>query len=438
MAIINGTPSNDFIQGFSADDQLFGLGGDDTLDGGGGADVMTGGLGDDVFIVDAAGDVAIEQQGEGADSLFAGTTYVMGANIEIGRLFGAGTSLGVAADQVTAVQLVVNPSLASTLLGGAGGDVLWGSSAGSSLFGRGGDDIIRDQAAACTMHGGQGNDQFVINTLGGSIVENVGEGIDTAWVAVNGFAVGDNVEITRLAGTATSVSGANTDDQVVANPLFASTLMGRDGNDVLWGSSMADSMLGGAGDDTMRGQGDADTMVGGIGNDHFVILDAGTVAIENAGEGYDTAWIGLAANTAFTLAANIERGNLSGVANRLTGNAGDNVLVGDAVAARLDGAAGDDLIFGSAFADTLTGGAGNDTIYSYGGADLLVFVGAGWGTDQIAGFDQVAGAKLDFRGSGLAFADLSLSFGNGNTQVARGADVMLVFGVILTSNDFLF
>ena len=347
-------------------------------------------------------------------------------------------SLGVAADQSFSVQLVVNATLASTVMGGAGDDVLWGGTAGSTMFGRGGDDILRDQGAATTMFGGTGNDQFVIYNLDSVIVEYTGEGTDTAWVAINGYMVGDNVEITRLAVTATLVYGANTNDQVVANPLFGSTLFGRGGDDVLWGSSFADYLDGGDGDDIIRGQGGADTMVGGAGNDQYVVLDPNVVIIEKPGEGYDTVWIGLAANVPYTLPDNVERGNLSGVANRLTGNAGDNVLVGDAVASLLDGGAGDDLIFGSPFADTITGGAGNDTLYLGGGADRVLYHGGGWGVDQIAGFSQADGAKLDFRGSGLTFADLNLNVANGNTQVNHGADVILVFGAVLTAGDFLF
>ena len=153
---------------------------------------------------------------------------------------------------------------------------------------------------------------------------------------------------------------------------------------------------------------------------------------------YDTAWIGVAADVETVLAANVERGNLSGAANWLTGNGLDNVLVGDAVASRLDGGGGNDLIFGSAAADVLTGGAGFDTLYGYGGADRFVYAGAGWGTDLIAGFSQVDGARLDFRGSGIAFAQLGLNSANGNTQVSLGGDVILVFNATLTEADFLF
>ena len=447
MAIIRGNAADEFLQTFAPDDQIYGEGGNDTLDsgagsdildGGIGADLMIGGLGDDVYVSDSLGDVTTEQFNEGNDTLFCTGSSLMGSNIEIGRLVGAGINLSVAASQTFAVQLVVNPTLASTVLGGAGDDVLWGGGVGGTMFGRGGDDILRDQAAATTMHGGVGNDQFVINSLSSVIVENANEGIDTAWLEVDGYTLSDNIEITYLAGAAKTATGGNTAEQLVSNQATGSTLFGRGGDDVLWGSVFADSLDGGAGDDIMRGQGGADTMLGGDGNDSYVVLDPGVVIRESANQGYDFVYIGLAANIDFTLADNVEWAILSGAANRLTGNASDNYLLGGGLSCRIDGQGGSDQIFGSNFADTLIGGAGDDTIYCYGGADRLLYQSAGWGSDQLSGFATADGAKLDFRGSGLTFANLTLGVSGGNTLVSSGNDTVLVFGAVLTSNDFLF
>ncbi|MBC7431844.1 MAG: hypothetical protein H7345_07225 [Rubritepida sp.] len=297
---------------------------------------------------------------------------------------------------------------------------------------------MRDQAVATTMHGGVGNDQYVINSLGSVIVENAGEGIDTAWLQVDGYTLSDNIEITYLAGAARTATGGNTAEQLVSNQATGSTLYGRGGNDVLWGSVFADSLNGGDGDDIMRGQGGADTMVGGDGNDSYVVLDPGVVIIELPNQGYDFVYVGLAANIDFTLADNVEWAILSGAANRLTGNASDNYLLGGGLACRIDGRAGNDQIFGSNFADTLIGGTGDDTIYCYGGADRLLYQSVGWGSDQLSGFATADGAKLDFRGSGLTFANLTLDVSGGNTLVSSGADAILVFGAVLTASDFLF
>jgi len=426
---------NDRIYTGDGNDTLSGGDGDDILGGRGGDDVMTGGLGDDQFLIDSAGDVVIEQAGGGNDTAWvsAAAAVTLSANIEIMRFYGLGNT---AYGSDSAEQLVANVAIASTLYGGGGDDVLWGSSLSNTMNGGAGDDIILGQGGDGTWSGGLGNDQFVVSKLGTVLLENAGEGIDTAWVGVDGYVVGAHIETIYLANSATQVTGGDTGAQIVANSLSASSLTGGAGDDVLWGSAFADTMVGGTGDDILRGQGGADMMSGGMGNDQYVILDASATIVEQAGQGYDTVWVGLAADTAFTLAADVERGNLSGAANTLTGNASDNVLVGNAVAGRLDGGAGDDLLFGSAFADVFIGGTGNDSFYGNGGADLFVYAGQGWGIDQIATFG--AGAKIDFRGSGVTFDQLALTEGNGNTQVTMGADVILAFGVSLTQDDFLF
>ncbi len=434
FAITTGS-GNDYVLTGGGADSLTGGAGNDTLDGGTGDDVMTGGLGDDQFLVDSAGDVIVEASGQGTDTAWitAAGPVTISANVEIIRFYGGG-NLVTGGD--SGEQLVANAALSSTLNGGGGDDVLWGSALDNTMNGGSGDDIIRGQSGGGTWSGGLGNDQFVVGNLNTILVENFGEGLDTAWVTINGYTVGPNIETIYLAGTATQVTGGATSAQIVANPLFASNLQGGGCDDVLWGSSFADTLDGGAGNDILRGQGGTDVMRGGLGDDIYVVLDPGASIIENVAEGYDTAWIGLAANISFTLAANVERGNLSGAANTLTGNAMNNVLVGDAVASTLNGGAGDDMLFGSGFADVFVGGTGNDNYYGGGGADRYIFSGAGWGVDQISTFSP--GSKLDFTGSGISFSQLGLNMANGNTQVNFGADVILAFGTTLNQGDFIF
>ncbi len=325
---------------------------------------------------------------------------------------------------------------ASSLNGGGGDDLLWGSTFDNTMNGGAGDDIIRGQNGGGTWSGGLGNDQFVVSNLNTTLLENPAGGADTAWVSISGYVVGPNIEVIYLGGTANQVTGGDTGVQIVANSLFASNLQGGGGDDILWGSSFADTMDGGLGNDIFRGQGGADVMRGGLGDDQYIVIDPAVSITESAGQGYDTAWIGLAANVAFTLAANVERGNLSGAANTLTGNAVDNVLVGGAANCLLDGAGGDDILFGGGSADVFTGGSGNDTFYGGGGADRFIYAGAGWGADQISVFQT--GALLDFRGSGISFGQLSLNMSGGNTTVSLGDASILVYGASLVQGDFLF
>ena len=435
---LDGGWGRDVIRGGAGQDTLNGGDGDDVLDGGTGADVMTGGMGDDVFLIDNPGDTAVELAGQGTDTAWVGANgWTAGANIEIIRLFGAGTQVTGSA---SSEQLVANAGAGSTVSGGAGDDTLWGGSGNNTLDGGAGDDVIRGQDGVATMIGGDGNDQFVIGNLADVVIEATGGGTDTAWVGVNGWTDGLNVEIVRLAAPgAVLLYGSASDEQLVANQAAASTLYGRAGNDVLWGSAFADTLDGGAGDDIIRGQGGIDVMTGGTGNDQFVVFDARSTITELPGEGYDIVYF--AGSGTLYIGDNVEEGRLYGTANGLRGNALNNLLVGNnaGLGSDIDGGAGDDVIYGTASADLLIGGAGNDTIYSQGGADVIDYKAAGWGTDLIGGF--TAGlAKIEFEAaSGVtSFGQLSLSIAGGNTQISHANGVILVFGATLAAGDFLF
>jgi len=419
---------------------LRGLAGDDTLEGSAASGTLAGGIGDDQYVIRSIGTEVIERAGEGIDVVWAtiGTAanpFVLPANIEIGRLIGSATGLiGGSTDE----QLVAHPTLASTIKGQGGNDEIFGGAGLNSLFGGDGDDTFRGGAGDETMAGGIGNDSFVIYSLGAIISEAPGEGSDTAWVAVDGYTLGPNVEVARLVGEGARVLfGSETAEALVANQTIGSSLSGNGGDDTLWGSIHADTLNGGAGDDIIRGQGGADLMSGGAGNDQYVILSTTAIIIEDNNAGYDTAWYAV---SGMTMAANIERANLSGLANSIAGNAQDNVIVGNPGLANafLTGGAGNDTIYGGTGADLFRGDTGDDVMYSGGGADTFVYQGPGFGYDQIAGFEQGL-AKIDFRGSGIGFSNLFLNFANGNTQVEVAGNAILVFGVAsMSAGDFLF
>lgn len=73
---------------------------------------------------------------------------------------------------------------------------------------------------------------------------------------------------------------------------------------------------------------------------------------------------------------------LVGTANASgTGNARDNLILGNAGANRLNGGSGDDMINGGAGADRLIGGRGQDALRGSAGADSFVFTRVGQSTD---------------------------------------------------------
>jgi len=158
--LLNGMGGNDTLKGFGGDDillggggadQLFGmngndwmLGGDgadtldggagnDLLDGGTGADVLRGGIGNDTYVVDTAADVVAEARGEGSDTVFAYTTYMLPAGSEIEELW--------AYQATTQIDLVGN-EFNNTIVGNDGGNIIAGGLGQDTLTGLGGPDVF--------------------------------------------------------------------------------------------------------------------------------------------------------------------------------------------------------------------------------------------------------------------------------------------------------
>ena len=70
-----GSQFNDTLTGTSGNNVINGLAGNDRLDGGAGADQMYGGIGNDTYVVDNAGDVANETDGDGTDTVLSSVSF---------------------------------------------------------------------------------------------------------------------------------------------------------------------------------------------------------------------------------------------------------------------------------------------------------------------------------------------------------------------------
>ncbi|HQS18686.1 M10 family metallopeptidase [Reyranella sp.] len=300
---------------------LVGNTGHNVLDGGAGADTMTGGLGDDSYYVDTVLDVVVEAANAGRDRVFAGASYVLGANVENLTLTGSASIDGT------------GNALANSLIGNTGNN---------TLDGGGGND---------TMAGGLGDDTYVVDAAGDVVTEGVHEGTDVvqAWLD---WTLGANFEQLRLMGTGHINGTGNGQDN---------TLTGNSGNNLLSGAG---------GDDTLDGGTGGDAMVGGLGDDTYVVDSVGDLVTEGVGEGTDTvnAWLG------WTLGANFEQLRLMGTVDlNGIGNGLNNALFGNAGNNDLNGGAG---------ADTMSGGAGNDTYVADDSGDVVVEA-AGGGIDTV-------------------------------------------------------
>lgn len=132
------------------------------------------------------------------------------------------------------------------------------------------------------------------------------------------------------------------------------------GDDAIFGNAGNDVLLGGSGNDSLNGGAGNDVLRGGIGTDQAVysaetagvMVDLRKVTAQNTGgSGNDTL-------------VDIESVVGSDFADRLTGNAGDNVLIGGL---------GKDVLIGNGGNDTLIGGGGQDVLSGGLGSDFFVF-----------------------------------------------------------------
>lgn len=137
--ILRGTNAHDKLLGGQAAEVLYGEEGDDLLDGGGGIDWMYGGPGNDRYVLDVPGDVVIEADDEGIDTLVVGFSFSLAQLPFIENLTAVGTS-------------------AVTLIGNDADNVLTGSAGADTLSGGAGDDRLQGGAGNDALDGGTGLD----------------------------------------------------------------------------------------------------------------------------------------------------------------------------------------------------------------------------------------------------------------------------------------
>ncbi|MFC5708257.1 peroxidase family protein [Aeromonas eucrenophila] len=124
--------------------------GNDVLNGGAGADRLVGNAGNDTYVVDVATDVVVEGVNGGTDTVRTSlASYVLGANVENLTYTGLGNFNGT------------GNTLANSITGGAGNDVLNGGAGNDILNGGAGNDTVTGGAGNDTMDASSGNDIFL-------------------------------------------------------------------------------------------------------------------------------------------------------------------------------------------------------------------------------------------------------------------------------------
>jgi len=371
-----GWDGNDILMGGVGDDYLWGGLGSDELVGGIGNDALWGGGGNDIYrfnLGDGQDFIGVDDSANNFNDPLAIDTLAFGAGITLSMLtlqqpnynnftYELVIKVGDAGDQVTLVQwynypkdyrldcisfadgtfLTFDQLLAQMPVNGTEGDDLMGGSdsadndwfesgAGDDyLIGNAGNDFLNGGTGTDTMYGEAGNDTYVVDVATDVVFENVNEGTDTVLSGIT-YTLGANVENLTLTGTM-AING-----------------MGNTLNNIIIGNGAANTLNGGAG---------VDTFLGNLGNDIYIVDNVGDIVTENFTEGIDA----VQSSITYTLAANVENLTLTGTsAINGTGNALDNVLIGNTKANTLTGGAGNDVLTGGLGNDTLTGGAGIDS-----------------------------------------------------------------------------
>ena len=148
MTGIGNTADNKIVGGHGSD-LLSGREGDDFLNGRNGDDIMTGGTGDDTYIVDALGDVVIENSGEGIDTVRSFLSFALPEHVENLRLIGSEAMTGT------------GNALDNFIRGADGDDIISGNEGADRLSGGQGDDILRGGKGVDRLIGNDGSDTFV-------------------------------------------------------------------------------------------------------------------------------------------------------------------------------------------------------------------------------------------------------------------------------------
>ena len=167
-----------------------------------------------------------------------------------------------------------------TLVGNGGNDTLSGGAGDDSLSGGAGADILDGGTGADSMAGGTGNDTYFVDNMGDVVTEYADEGSDTVYAGVSySLKSGSDIEFLRANAGSTGLT--------------------------LTGNQLANTIVGGAGADTLNGGAGNDTLTGGAGNDIFRFVGSfGADIISDFGNGVngsqdllDLSGLGITAST---------------------------------------------------------------------------------------------------------------------------------------------
>ncbi|MBK5553927.1 calcium-binding protein, partial [Pseudomonas sp. TH03] len=430
------TGTGSFVGYGNANDNIItGGSGNDTLLGGGGADQFFGGAGiDTVAYTDSTVGVNLNLKTGVNSGIAAGDTYtdiegIRGSNandtfVADSRAIAFDGALGIDTVDYSTSADAINVDIRYAVPGRAG---IGGDAEGDTLIniekviGTAFNDTFSVDGSTVTFEGGAGDDVYIINGIGGTVIEQVGGGNDEVRTNYGTQTLNANVERLTYTGTGSFVGYGNASDNIIT---------GGSGNDTLLGGGGADQFFGGAGIDTVAytdstvgvnlnlktgvnsgiAAGDTYTDIEGIrgsnANDTFV-ADSRAIAFDGA-LGIDTVDYSTSAdaiNVDLRYAA-VGRAGIGGDAEgdtlinieKVIGTAFNDTFSVDGSTVTFEGGAGDDVYIINGIGGTVIEqvGGGNDEVRTNYGTQTLnanverltytgtgAFVGYGNASDNI-------------------------------------------------------
>jgi VCBS repeat-containing protein len=387
---LGGNAGNDTLIGLGGDDTLYGSGGNDTLIGGAGNDTLVGGAGDDTYVFEAGSgiDTINDYAGEGNTLVFGTGVDPASVTLSLGSLL-INTGNGNDAihiqnfdpNNVQATPVIESFQFADgttlsyaqliergfDIMGTAGDDTLKGTNATDRISGGNGNDVLDGGAGNDVLMGGAGSDTYRFASSSGQ--DRIAETFDPLDMgAVDKVVFGAGVASTDLKVTR---GGIDNNDLSIAikgsdaaltipgwfNPASPSTVSLFEFAD---GSSLDTAAM------TDLSVNNAPTVIN-------LIADQAVTA----GQAFD---LSLAGGVEVSFISD-ESDPGSEITGFVSGDVGDDMLVGST---------GNDNLFGDAGNDTLDGGAGNDVLEDGLGNDTYIF-GRGYGQDTVYEWDSTLG-----------------------------------------------
>lgn len=385
---------------------------DNILIGNSGKNILIGGKGNDIYYVDNLGDIVIESDNEGLDTVNSSVSFILGNNIENLTLTGtdninatgnklnntlkgnngnnildggegADIMVGGLGDDTYYVDSIsdivtelsnqgndtvystisfslVNKNIENVVLTGSANSNATGNEQANKLTGNSGNNILDGGLGNDTLEGGAGDDTYIIDNINDIIIEGDNGGNDTVISSVGYVLSNINLENLQLVGINQVDAVGNSKNNL---------LIGNNNDNKLTGNAGDDTLRGAAGDDTLDGGTGNDLMEGGAGSDYYIVDSIGDIVKELALTGTDT----VQSSVDYTLGAYVENLTLTGNANLIgNGNELNNAIKGNAGNNTLIGGRGDDTLDGAAGDDVLIGGIGNDTYVIDSNLDTII------------------------------------------------------------------